>query len=133
MASELRVNTLKDASGNNSIATSTVFNGTAKLYLNLNGETFALTSRTFNITSATDSGTGDHQVAITNAMSDAIYPIVGIAGDPNTKLIHIHMQSLSAKTASVLPIDTYIVSNTTGGGTKNDAEYIYVVGHGDLA
>ena len=30
MASELRVNTLKDASGNNSIATSTVFNGSAK-------------------------------------------------------------------------------------------------------
>ena len=30
MASELRVNTLKDASGNNSIATSFVANGSAK-------------------------------------------------------------------------------------------------------
>ena len=105
----------------------------AKIYFNLNGETFGLTSRTFNITSATDSGTGDHQVAITNAMSDAIYPVVGIAGDPNTKLIHVHFPDLSAKTASVLPIDTYIVNNTTGGGAKNDAEYIYVVAHGDLA
>ena len=105
----------------------------AKLYFNLNGETFGLTSRTFNITSATDSGTGDHQVAITNAMSDAIYPVVGIAGDPGQKLIHVHMQNLSAKTASVLTLDTYVVSNTTGGGNYNDAEYIYVVGHGDLA
>ena len=34
MASELRVNTLKDASGNNSIATSVVFNGTAKAWGN---------------------------------------------------------------------------------------------------
>ena len=32
MASELRVNTLKDASGNNSIATSVVFSGTAKCW-----------------------------------------------------------------------------------------------------
>ena len=133
MASILRVNTLTDASSNNSVATSTVFNGTAKLYFNLNGETFGLTSRTFNITSATDSGTGDHQVAISSAMSDAIYPVVGIAGDPASKLIHIHMQDLSAKTASVLTLDTYVVSNTTGGGDYNDAEYIYVVGHGDLA
>ena len=34
MASELRVNTLKDASGNNSVATSVVFNGTAKAWIN---------------------------------------------------------------------------------------------------
>ena len=32
MASELRVNTLKDASGNNSIATSVVHNGVAKCW-----------------------------------------------------------------------------------------------------
>ena len=32
MASELRVNTLKDASGNNSVATSVVFNGTCKAW-----------------------------------------------------------------------------------------------------
>ena len=36
MASELRVNTLKDASGNNSVATSTVAEGTAKAWTNLN-------------------------------------------------------------------------------------------------
>ena len=33
MASELRVNTLKDASGNNSIATSFVANGSAKAWV----------------------------------------------------------------------------------------------------
>ena len=37
MASELRVNTLKDASGNNSIATSFVAGGSAKSWSNFNG------------------------------------------------------------------------------------------------
>ena len=36
MASELRVNTLKDASGNNSIATSFVANGSVKMGLPCN-------------------------------------------------------------------------------------------------
>ena len=35
MASELRVNTLKDASGNNSVATSTVARGSAKAWVQL--------------------------------------------------------------------------------------------------
>ena len=39
MASELRVNTLKDASGNNSIATSFVASGSAKAWVNLDGTT----------------------------------------------------------------------------------------------
>ena len=35
MASELRVNTLKDASGNNSVATSIIAEGTVKTWVNL--------------------------------------------------------------------------------------------------
>ena len=37
MASELRVNTLKDAAGNNSVATSVVASGSAKAWVNFNG------------------------------------------------------------------------------------------------
>ena len=37
MASELRVNTLKDASGNNSVATSVVASGSAKAWARFNG------------------------------------------------------------------------------------------------
>ena len=39
MASELRVNTLKDANGNNSIATSFVAGGSAKVWINFDGDT----------------------------------------------------------------------------------------------
>ena len=38
MASILRVNTLTDASSNNSIATSFIFGGTGKSWINMNGE-----------------------------------------------------------------------------------------------
>ena len=39
MASELRVNTLKDASGNNSVGMSTVAGGSAKAWANINTNT----------------------------------------------------------------------------------------------
>ena len=38
MASELRVNTLKDASGNNSVATSVVFAWCAKAWVNYDAQ-----------------------------------------------------------------------------------------------
>ena len=114
-------------------AQTSIQQGLAKFFFNLNAETFALTSNTFNITSATDSGVGNHSAAITNAMSDGIYPVSGLAGDPGQQLFHVHIQSLSAKTASTFAFYIYYVSNTTGGGNVDDAEYIYVDGHGDLA
>ena len=56
MASELRVNTLKDASGNNSIATSYVANGSAKAWSQVKQtDTFAVND-SFNISSGVDQG-----------------------------------------------------------------------------
>jgi len=72
MASELRVNTLKDASGNNSVAMSTVSSGTPKGFCHFNQETPAIIT-SFNTASLTDSGTGYGKVNWTNAMSNANY------------------------------------------------------------
>ena len=58
MASELRVNTLKDASGNNSIATSVVLMVVLKWGI-LDG-TSAVVTASANISSGTDNGTGDY-------------------------------------------------------------------------
>ena len=141
MASELKVDKFTgvttagsiDVTGEGNSATTNLQQGLAKFFFNLNAETFALTSNTFNITSATDSGTGNHSTAITNAMSDGIYSVSGLAGDPGQQLFHVHIQSLSAKTASTFAFYIYYVSNTSGGGAADDAEYIYVDAHGDLA
>ena len=54
MASELRVNTLKDASGNNSIGMSYVAEGSAKSWIDLDGSGTISTRDSFNIDSTTD-------------------------------------------------------------------------------
>ena len=70
MASELRVNTLKDASGNNSVATSTVAQGSAKSWVNFDGIGTVAARDSFNFSSLTDNGTGTYAVTITNAMAN---------------------------------------------------------------
>ncbi len=81
MASELRVNTLKDASGNNSIATSFVAGGSAKLWCCLNGTGTAAIKDSFNTASFTDHGSGSYSVVTTSAMSDANYAKASHTGD----------------------------------------------------
>src|SRR6056300_2102060 len=75
MASELRVDTLKDASGANSIGLSYVANGSAKAWARYNG--ISLTSDadlvgvgdSFNYTSIVDGGTGTYTFTFINSMS----------------------------------------------------------------
>ena len=77
MASELRVNTLKDASGNNSVATSFVAGGSAKCYaLSAVG---AAATTSLNLTSITDNGTGVYTVNFATAFPDTDYACVGAA------------------------------------------------------
>ena len=71
MASELRVNTLKDASGNNSIATSYVASGSAKMWTSFTGITTTAIKDSFNSSSLTDVSSGTTNVSITTNMSDA--------------------------------------------------------------
>ena len=75
MASILRVNTLTDASSNNSTAMSTVFNGTAKAYLTYNNAGSIQDS--FNIGSVTDAGTGEYVTVFTSNLSNANYVTAG--------------------------------------------------------
>ena len=69
MASELRVNTLKDASGNNSIGMSYVAEGSAKAWMQAvcAGTSY---NDSFNTSSLTDVGTGNIRVTYTNNMSN---------------------------------------------------------------
>ena len=71
MASILRVDTLTDASSNNSTAMSTINQGTAKAWVNFTGITTTASRDSFNISSITDNGTGLHTGLFTNNMSNA--------------------------------------------------------------
>tara|TARA_Y100001970_G_C14111803_1_gene791300 strand:+ start:138 stop:548 length:411 start_codon:yes stop_codon:yes gene_type:complete len=79
MASELRVNTLKDASGNNSIGLSYVAEGSGKSWWCLTGGN-ATVSDSFNTASATDNGTGDFSTTRTNNMNSTHYSASGACG-----------------------------------------------------
>ena len=81
MASILRVNTLTDASSNNSIATSVVFNGTAKAWINMNGSGTISNRDSSNISGITDNGTGDYTFSYSNNMDNANYCVTVCATD----------------------------------------------------
>lgn len=81
MASELRVNTLKDASGNNSVGMSYVAEGTAKSWVNFNGTGTIATRDSFNVASLTDNGTGSYNANFTNSMNDSNYASVISGGN----------------------------------------------------
>jgi len=68
MASELRVNTLKDAAGNNSIATSFVANGSAKAWINFDGTGTISIRDSFSVSSIDDDGTGLYSYNLSAAM-----------------------------------------------------------------
>ena len=81
MASELRVNTLKDASGNNSVAMTYVAEGTAKAWCEFNGQSTVAISDSFNISGLTDAGTGLYDLTFTNSMNNAGFASTGAAGE----------------------------------------------------
>ena len=76
MASELRVNTLKDSAGNNSVGMSFVAEGSCKSWINVKGTGTAgsnMIRDSFNISSDTDNGTGNYTFAFSSNMNNTNY------------------------------------------------------------
>ena len=85
MASELRVNTLKDASGNNSVATSVVFNGTLKMWADLSGSGTPAIDDSTNTSSVTDVDVGERRINLTSSMTNTNYmAVAGMIQDGNS-------------------------------------------------
>ena len=81
MASELRVDTLKDSSGNNSVGMAYVSGGSAKAWVHFNASTGApVTQDSFNLASITDSGVGIFQPTYSSALANDDYSFVAITG-----------------------------------------------------
>jgi len=74
MASELRVDTLKDAAGNNSVGMAYVAEGSAKQWSNFVGSS-ASVNDSHNTSSVTDNGTGDFSPQLSSSMGNANYNI----------------------------------------------------------
>jgi len=133
MASEMRVNTLKDAAGNNSIATSFVAGGSAKAWGHLAAGGASLPD-SFNLSSIDDDGTGEYGLNYTSAMNSATYSATSTinfnhATNNNTR----HLVIESKATGSV-EVDGGYTAGSTAHFTAYDIETTgSVTVHGDLA
>ena len=80
MASELRLTTLANNAGTESVDTTYVINGSAKAWVNLNGDTASIRNSN-NLTSLTDNGTGRYQINFSNSMNDGDYSVSGACNE----------------------------------------------------
>ena len=131
MASELRVNTLKDAAGNNSVDMTYVAN-VPKSWVYLNGVTFGVQD-SFNTSSATDNGEGDYTTTRTNAFVNDDYAATGLCsatsgGNPHYNFI---VENQDNRTRSTTQLRTWILNPIEVN--QNDALDYSMSFMGDLA
>ena len=136
MASELRVNTLKDAAGNNSVGMTYVANGSAKAWAAYDMTGTANIKDSINISSLSDNDTGECQIFYSNSFSNVNYAAATCAG--GTAISDSALVALSALDAST-PRTTglirlgYAYVNASVNRTKYDVAFNDVTFHGDLA
>lgn len=128
MASELRVNTLKDASGNNSVATSTVAGGSAKSHITFDSETGSVSTKvSLNASSLTDNAEGDFTHNLSSAFESNTKFVQSSSGTDGYNYV-TNLKTSGTITSSAIPIQTRASS-----GSLNDTTYAMFVFHGDLA
>lgn len=93
--STIKTETLSTPS-NATVPVDTVVNGTAKAWVNFNGQGTVAIRRAFNVASITDVGTGQYRVNFTNAMADTNYAVVNtVSGYSDaTEFVDSRMQGL---------------------------------------
>jgi len=121
--STLNVSNISD--GTDTVETGYVVNGSAKAWVNFNGTGTIAARDSFNVSSLTDVGTGDHDVNVSSSFSAADYAVSGSTGATN---LSNHFNGganvrTSAFNASVL------VANVS----KNDDAQVHAMAMGDLA
>ena len=130
MASILRVNTLTDASSNNSTAMSTINQGTAKAWVQLNGTGTIAARDSFNHSSLTDGGTGRYKNTVSSAMGNDDYVVhaTGDIGSVSDFAVACTNDSTTARTTT----EAEMRIGTTGGASA-DTDVAAMSFIGDLA
>jgi hypothetical protein len=143
MASILRVNTLTDASSNNSVPMATVSQGSAKAWLTLNGQGTIAARDSFNTASITDNGTGDYTLNFSSSTANINYSISGGTDGGNNS--HPSSPSVSGdirfnsstsspyKSVPTTSAFTMTISTDANLASAIDVEWAMAKIHGDLA
>ena len=131
MASILRVDTLTDASSNNSTAMSTINQGTAKAWFHIPADGASILD-SFNISSHDDDGTGDGGIHISSDMGSANYS-VNLDCDDGGFSTSVGNNTLTQGTqaAGTFDYESVYVNASENRGNHDLVRYGTV--HGDLA
>tara|TARA_Y100001963_G_C6771013_1_gene444846 strand:+ start:865 stop:1260 length:396 start_codon:yes stop_codon:yes gene_type:complete len=131
MTSELRVDTLKDASGNNSIAMSMVFGGTAKAWANQDGTADDAAARdSFNISGIVDTSAGNYTLSFSSNMSSANWTSQISANNGTTDVSGAHDYGFAVVDRAA---GSYRVDIENASNSQTDLSLVDTVVHGDLA
>ena len=107
--------------------TTSVQQGLAKSWLNMNGTGTVAIRDSFNIASITDNGTGDHTGTFTNAMSNDDFVCAGEGGTESGGTSHMFLCAHTKATGSAR------VTNLSDGGGAADRNIHGWMLMGDLA
>jgi len=137
MASILRVNTLTDASSNNSTAVSTIHQGTTKAWIAHSGYSTPTAEDSFNHASLTDVGTGNYKYNFTNNFRAAkSYTNNGGMAHDSDQLGTYAKVVNPINTADILTSSVEVSATYVGAGPSNgvyDYDNVYHSCLGDLA
>jgi len=129
MASELRVTTIANNAGTESVGSTYVINGSAKGWVNYNEPNSGSPSvqQSFNNSSLTDNATGDQTVTYTNAFdyADYAYSFTHHRSGTSDNNRRSYGHDISTTTARVRHIYQYTSLSDTYDGM--------IISHGDLA
>jgi hypothetical protein len=138
MASELRVDTLKDSSGNNSVGMAYVAGGSAKAWINFDGTSTGAVGDydrdSLNCSVTVDNGTGDYTTGFTSSMDNANYVFGGgtmetgsTGTNDSTVAAHRNTNYSTSVTTS-----SFTMQVTTSSGSLADRT-VFISYTGDLA
>ena len=135
MASELRVNTLKDASGNNSVGLSYVANGSAKAWINFDGTSTGAVGDydrgSLNCAVIIDNGTGDYRIGFSTNMANVNYSI-SVNGRNSTTARTVYNCGGPSQTDPTSANFEVAAFNESGVAYINPS-HMFASVHGDLA
>lgn len=129
MAGIIKAGTLTD--GTNSVDTSTVCKGVAKVWVSFDGSTTTPTIKaSHNVSSITDNGTGDYTINFQTAMKDANYVTAmnSYYGTANTTR-QSGLRHNGQTTSSLTLVHVFIAANN--GATLYDCPLAHVSVFGD--
>lgn len=102
--------------------------GRAKAWANLDGAGTVSLRGSFNISSVTDEGTGNHTLAFTNAMASTGYAV--IPGNANSSPI----DAFRTDVVQAVPVDASSINmNVYNSGGQQDNAYLMPAVFGELA